>query len=593
MKKQILLLVLITAITSLACSAQQITAIKNVNVIPMTSDKLIKQQTVLIKGNKIIQIGSVNDVSIPKDAIIIVGTDKYLMPGLADMHVHLTETFYSVPMLNLFLANGVTTVRDENGSAGDYLIKWKRDVESGKRPGPAIIAGSPILHSITSDPEKEIQEYMDYGFDFLKIYSDMPRKQFELVMKTANKLNIYTIGHLPYSVKLNDAIDQGYDEIVHMNNLIQETLDYNLNRNSELNKFQTEEEWSQYIFINLFMKFKKDYSRKMMVDDYQAKVKKVIAGLIKRKIPISTTLNSDLLTSKRIRYKNFILDKNVKYLNKSSLNNMKRLSDRLSEKMKKNYELGGLFYSVLDSLFVNELKNKGIPIVLGSDVFAGSGSVPGFSIYEELDILVGYGFSPYEAIKTGTVNANMVAKKMGFKMEFGTIEIGKKADLILLKSNPLNEIGNLKDRVGVMAAGVWYSSKNLNDMIRIKKKYIPKPGMDVLFKIFKRKGFESMITEYKKSKNAINIKDRRININENQLNGLGYKFLRENLITEALKVFELNVKTHPFSANCYDSWAEAYLKSGNKAKAIEYYKKALQIYPNLESSKKALKKINQ
>ena len=76
-----------------------------------------------------------------------------------------------------------------------------------------------------------------------------------------------------------------------------------------------------------------------------------------------------------------------------------------------------------------------------------------------------------------------------------------------------------------------------------------------------------------------------------QLNSLGYKFFTENLFEEALKIFELNTKTHPYSANCYDSWAEAYLKIGNKTKAIEYYKKALILNPHFEHPKKALLKL--
>ncbi len=107
--------------------------------------------------------------------------------------------------------------------------------------------------------------------------------------------------------------------------------------------------------------------------------------------------------------------------------------------------------------------------MLGTDAGTGwMGLVPGFSIHEELRVLTENGFTPYEAIKTGTVNAAKVVEKMNGEGDFGTIEIDKRADLVLVKNNPLEDVANVKEILGVMAAGRWYFRTSLEQMITIK-----------------------------------------------------------------------------------------------------------------------------
>ena len=96
------------------------------------------------------------------------------------------------------------------------------------------------------------------------------------------------------------------------------------------------------------------------------------------------------------------------------------------------------------------------------------GIIPGYSIHDELLILVENDFSPYEALATGTINAGIVIERMTGEGDFGTIEEGKRADLILVRGNPLEDVGNIRDPLGVMAAGRWYSEEILQDMIEIK-----------------------------------------------------------------------------------------------------------------------------
>jgi imidazolonepropionase-like amidohydrolase len=120
----------------------------------------------------------------------------------------------------------------------------------------------------------------------------------------------------------------------------------------------------------------------------------------------------------------------------------------------------------IDRWILVKLERAGIPLLLGTDSGTGGmGIVPGYSIHDELRILVENGFSPYEALVTGTVNAAIVVERMTGDGNFGTIEVGKRADLILVRGNPLQDVANIREPLGVMAAGRWYSQETLTKLI--------------------------------------------------------------------------------------------------------------------------------
>ena len=123
----------------------------------------------------------------------------------------------------------------------------------------------------------------------------------------------------------------------------------------------------------------------------------------------------------------------------------------------------------MERILAKELKRAGITLVFGTDSGTGGmGIVPGFSIHDELRILTEVGFTPYEAIKTGTVNAAKVVEKMTGRGDFGTIESGKRADLILVRGDPLKNLANIREPMGVMTAGRWYPERKLKEMIAIE-----------------------------------------------------------------------------------------------------------------------------
>ena len=123
----------------------------------------------------------------------------------------------------------------------------------------------------------------------------------------------------------------------------------------------------------------------------------------------------------------------------------------------------------IDRWVLRNLHNEGVLLLLGTDSGTGGmGIIPGYSIHDELELLVENDFSPYEALATGTINAGIVIERMTGESDFGTIEVGKRADLILVRGNPLEDVANIKDLHGVMAAGRWYSWEELAQMIALE-----------------------------------------------------------------------------------------------------------------------------
>ena len=251
--KRVGLLIIAAVISlSLICYGQrseEAIAFTNVNLIPMTGEGILKNQTVLVEGSIIVAIGDSDDMKIPEGTLRIEAAGAYLMPGLVDMHMHTREDWddrdiWPVHPLHLYLANGVTTVRDfaPQGSPLTYALKWRDEIRDGNRIGPTIYASGKLLYaSPFGDPEGIVRQNSDLGFDFLKLYSFLSKDDYQKAMQAAKALSMYTAGHIPYAVGLDGALDEGMDEIAHVEELLPEF--FVIDRERQLSP----EEWMPYI----------------------------------------------------------------------------------------------------------------------------------------------------------------------------------------------------------------------------------------------------------------------------------------------------------------------------------------------------------
>ncbi len=466
--------------TEVEVQSVQSFAITHVNLVPMTEEIILEDQTILIEGSRIAAIGHTGETEIPKDATIIDGTGVYLMPGLADMHMHTTlawETEWPVPPFVLYLANGVTTVRnldplpDEGGTPtfdqAEYVLNWRDEIESGKRPGPTMYATGISLQGPSGwrpsvikagDAEKVVQENTDRGYDFLKIFEYYPVEHFAEAMSAAKENDMYVVGHIPFEVGLEAAVTGGMDEIAHVVPILywerMGIYTQGMTRNEFMEKYlqMSLAEWDD-------------------VDPatWHLREKETIAGIIEilksNKVNVCTTgVGPDITRDLIADYDKFVERVDMQYSRRRFLDLISRGEDGAQAVFTQYPVMLEAFLYERD-VWYQELKEAGVLVILGTDSGVGIGIVPGFSLHEELLILVEAGFTPYEAIVTGTVNASKVIEQMIGVDDFGTIEVGKRADLILIGGNPLENVANIQDIRGVIAAGRWYSRETLDEMM--------------------------------------------------------------------------------------------------------------------------------
>jgi imidazolonepropionase-like amidohydrolase len=453
-----------------------VTAFVNVHLVPMTGEVIVENQTVLVQGTRIIAIGLSNEVSVPKNAVVIDGKGAYLMPGLADMHAHIFRNWlgddWPVSPLNLYLANGVTTIRSlgSGEAAVDFVLDMRDEINQGKRSGPTIYATGPTLNgplgelptvSGPGEAERIIREQKDQGYDCIKLYSSLPKDLFHEVMTAAAESEMYTVGHIPYAVGLDGVLSAGMDEIAHIEELDWELVDFD--RNKDLNW----QEWLDYLIENVTQQLESfDFDFDAFSEQKRGTILLIVEKLQSANVSICTTAVVAEVMVQKMEPETFLARPELAYKPERFLDRVRRGEDR---HQKLPEDVVNLKY-VLDMMLLRELKGTGIPLVLGTDAGTGElGIVPGFSVHDELRLMTENGFTPYEAITTGTVNAARVVAKMTGEGDFGTIEVGKRADLILVRGNPLEDVANIKDPLGVMAAGSWYSKEALIQLIAVEE----------------------------------------------------------------------------------------------------------------------------
>ncbi len=241
-----LAVVILSIILFAGCrEAERITVFKNVNLLPMTAEKIVDHQTVLVKGDRIFEIGPVDKIEIPQKATVIDGRGAYLMPGLADMHVHLKGD-WPISQLDLYLANGVTTVRDLDGR--DFMLKWRDEIKAGTRTGPAIYVSAPTIRGYEKNAA-ELVENRKKGYDCIKLYSYFSNREYQKTMEIAKRHKLYTVGHIPFAVGLDGVISAGINEIAHVEELSFELVDFDKTKNLD------PEAWLPYIINNVFKQY--------------------------------------------------------------------------------------------------------------------------------------------------------------------------------------------------------------------------------------------------------------------------------------------------------------------------------------------------
>lgn len=457
-----------------------VTAFIHVNLIPMTDNVVWEEQTVLVEGDRIVSLGPSDDISVPRTATVIDGRGSFLIPGLADMHVHIYEESreeYPVSPLNLYIAKGVTTVRDCGTApihpSDTFVLDWRNEIIRGELVGPMIYSSGRTIHGPVANPGSLVRARYANGFDFVKLYMELSVEEFEEAQSVAEELGMYTVGHIPYQVGFDQAISAGLDEIAHIEELSFELM---LSENRPQG-YLTAEGWLKSMVEAVLGDYGFDltadirFSPEEFIHLHRSQLDQMLVGLRANEIGVGTTLAAyEVVDLKVLDQEEFLQREENIYLPPELIDSVLKGQDRhqlMYQMLGENADIW-TWKRDLDVFLLHSLHEAGVMLVSGTDTGSTSiGVVEGFATHDDLRILTESGFTPYEALQTATVNAAHVVERMTGTGDFGTIEIGKRADLILLEGNPLTDITHTESILGVMVLGKWYTQEALLKMIAI------------------------------------------------------------------------------------------------------------------------------
>ena len=251
------------------------------------------------------------------------------------------------------------------------------------------------------------------------------------------------------------------DEIAHVEELAWELVDF------DRNKVLPAEEWFPYLKQVFYQQFQPFFhlSLQEIQKQYLERISNIVQKLKGTSMRVNTTMYLDeVIVQKLSDPEKFLKLPTSAYLPRKYIHSFLQSKEKHQQLFKGGEDLAPVKYAIDKALLI-QLHRAGIPLTLGTDAGTGAmGIVPGFAVHEELRVLTENGFSPYEAIRTATVNASSAVAAMTGIDDFGTIEIGKRADFILLENNPLDDVANIENRLGVMAAGRWFDKNEIQNM---------------------------------------------------------------------------------------------------------------------------------
>jgi imidazolonepropionase-like amidohydrolase len=420
------------------------TAFINVAVLPMTGEEILANRTVIVTDGRIAAIGDVSTTVVPDDASVVDGTDRYLMPGLAEMHGHVTGTSAAEldRLFGLYLANGVTTVRGMLGRPSH--LELRRRLEEGGILGPRLVTSGPSFNGGSVDGPTQaaamVRDQHAAGYDFLKIHPGLTRAEFTAIAETANALGIPFAGHVPSDVGVAAALEAGIATIDHLDGYMEALIPPDRDPTGGVGGF-----------FGLLLAGIADDSR--------------IGELVERTVNAGTwNVPTESLfehTTNDVAAADIGAWPEMKYVPRSTVENWIRAKNELLTE--RGFDRGIADRAIaLRRELIRALHAAGAGLLLGSDS-PQRFNVPGFSLHRELGYLVAAGLTPYEALRTGTVNPALFLDAYD---ERGSVEVGKIADLVLLDENPLQDIANARRVHGTMVRGRWVSRQMLDAMLK-------------------------------------------------------------------------------------------------------------------------------
>jgi imidazolonepropionase-like amidohydrolase len=416
-----------------------IVAFTNVSVLPMDRETVVSGQTVVIRDGKIAEMGAAGSVRVPDGAVSVDGQGKFLMPTLAEMHAHIPAGKASDSAVEgtlfLYAANGLGTIR---GMLGDPRhLQYRERVAKGELFSPRIYTSGPSFNGKTAhSPEvaaKMVEEQKAAGYDLLKIHPGVSRAAFDAMDAKADELKIPFAGHVPLDVGLQRALEAKYHSIDHLDGYVEALAKEPLT--------------SQFFGLNLVNQVDESKLASLVAATKAGGVWQVPTQVL------MDSLLSDESAQSMAKWPE------MKYVPPETLKLWIEQKEGITAKAT---AADRQKFLVLRRRIMKALLEGGVPFALGSDA-PQWWNVPGFSAHRELKSLVAAGFTPFQALQTGTVNP---ARYFGTSSSTGTVARGMRADLLLLDANPLTDIANTTKIAGVMLNGRWMSRGEIDKRLK-------------------------------------------------------------------------------------------------------------------------------
>ena len=422
----------------------RVTAFVNVHVVPMDREIVLRDHTVLVSGDRIVELGPSAKVKPPAGATIVNGAGKYLTPGLGEMHGHLTggDDALNERILLLNVGRGITTLRGMLGHPSHLVLRER--VRKGELLGPTIYTSGPSLNGNTVPDEatatRLVEEQKAAGYDFLKIHPGIKRGPFDALAATATRIGIGFSGHVPVDVTLERALEARYRSIDHLDGYVEALVKDGAPVNAK-----------EPGFFGLALVDHLDESK--------------IAGLVAKtkaagvwNVPTQSLVpafmgpqTTEALASRpEMRYlPKQLTDQWVQARNGF----LQEVADVPVEKRRQ--------FEAVRAKIIKALDDADAGVLLGADT-PQIMQVPGWATHGELKALVASGLTPYRALRAGTIN---VARFFGTADRTGSVAVGKEASLVLVDANPLEDVGNLGKISGVMVRGRWITAAEQDKML--------------------------------------------------------------------------------------------------------------------------------
>lgn len=441
------------ALLPLPSEAQQpdVTAFVNVSVIPMDRERVLEGRTVIVRGDRIAEVGPSGSVAVPANARRIDGAGRFLMPGLAEMHAHIpgpqAPQQLIADIMFLYIANGVTTIRGMLGAPNQF--EWKAKAEANEVVAPFMVLAGPSLNQNTAPDVaaamRLIQQNKDAAYDLQKVHPGPTREAYDSATAVAKRLGFTLAGHVPAGVGLTRALEVKQD-IDHLDGYLEAAVPPAVQaRIAHPTDVIT---WGE-----------------------------ILASLDNSRIPelVRATLQAGIYNCPTMYlWENLWTEVNIDSM--LALPEMKYVSQQQRQAWR-NQKTQQLQFQVQQGIrpehrarlvafrraLLDALADADALLLMGTDspqLF----NVPGFALHHELNLMSRSGLTPFQVLRSGTSNVGRyvreVLKRPG---DFGTVAPGQRADLVLLDANPLASLDNLARRAGVMARGQWYDAARLRD----------------------------------------------------------------------------------------------------------------------------------